>query len=123
MSEMSDMGGAPDGTRIKTAEKEGWAETWARYDTDQTWAIIDELRAIADELDAHPAQVAIRWVMQHPVITAPILGASRLEQLETNLAVLEIELTADHMQRLDDVSAIDGVYPYDSFIDDAQAGR
>ena len=118
-----DMGGAPEGSRVKTAEDEGWAETWARYDNEHTWSIIDELRAIADELGREPAQVAIRWVMQNPVITAPILGASRIDQLRSNLGVLEFELTTEHMERLDTVSALEGIYPYDDFIDEAQAGR
>jgi aryl-alcohol dehydrogenase-like predicted oxidoreductase len=117
------MQGAPDGSRIKRAEVEGWAETWARYDTDRTWAILDELRAIAEELDRHPAQVAIRWVMQRPAVTAPILGASRLDQLEVNLGAIEFELDAGHMHRLDAVSAIEGEYPYDAMISDAQADR
>ncbi len=117
------MGGAPDGSRIKTAEDEGWSETWARYDTDHTWAIVDELRAVATELDAHPAQVAIRWVMQRPGVTAPILGASKMEQLEINLGAVDIEVGQDHMDRLTAVSELDVPYPYDDFIESAQQGR
>ncbi len=118
-----DMGGAPAGSRIKTAEDEGWSETWARYDNDHTWAIIDELRAIAEELDAHPAQVAIRWVSQRPTITAPILGASKMGQLEINLGAVDFELSEDQMTRLTDVSELETPYPYDDFIESAQAGR
>ena len=118
-----DMGGAPGGSRVKTAEEEGWSETWARYDTDQTWAIIDELQTIADELDRHPAQVAIRGVMQRPTVTAPILGASRVEQLEVNLGAIEFELDDGQMERLNAVSAVGADYPYDDMISDAQVGR
>jgi aryl-alcohol dehydrogenase-like predicted oxidoreductase len=117
------MRGAPKGSRIKTAEDEGWSETWARYDNDHTWAIVDELRSIAGELDAHPAQVAIRWVMQRPTITAPILGASELSQLEINLGAVDFELTDDQMARLTTVSDLDSAYPYDDFIESAQSGR
>jgi aryl-alcohol dehydrogenase-like predicted oxidoreductase len=118
-----EMAGAPAGSRVKTAEEKGWSETWAKYDSDQTWAIIDALRAIADDLQRHPAQVAIRWVLQHPTVTAPIVGASNLDQLEINLGSIDFELSADHMDRLNRVSALDAPYPYDGFIDDAQAGR
>ncbi len=118
-----EMGGAPEGTRVKTAETEGWAETWARYDNDRTWAIVAELDRIAAAHDTTPAVIAIRWVAQHPTVTAPILGASRFEQLEANLAVIDVELTDDDMEALARVSHVDGSYPYDSFIDDAQAGR
>lgn len=118
-----DMGGAPEGSRVKTAEREGWAETWARYDNDQTWAIIDELGRIAAAHGRSHAEVAIRWVMQRPGVTAPILGASRIEQLEANLGAAEFELTDAEMAALDAVSALDVPYPYDSFIDDAQTDR
>jgi len=118
-----DMGGAPDGSRVKTAEQEGWAETWARYDNDHTWGIVDELDRIAAIHGTTPAVVAIRWVKQHPVVTAPILGASRFEQLEANLEAIDVELTDDDMEALDRASRVEGSYPYDSFIDDAQAGR
>lgn len=117
------MDGAPAGSRIKTAEEKGWSETWARYANEHTWAIVDVLRAIADEHGRHPAQVAIRWVSQRPGVTAPILGASRLAQLEINLGSVEFRLTDDEMDRLNRVSDIDCPYPYDRFIDDAQADR
>ncbi len=118
-----EMGGAPEGSRVKTAEKEGWMETWARYDNDRTWAIIDELDRIAAIHDTTPAVVAIRWIAQQPVVTAPILGASRFEQLEANLAAVDVRLGDDDMAALERVSHVEGSYPYDSFIDDAQAGR
>ncbi|MFW2334193.1 aldo/keto reductase [Ilumatobacter sp.] len=118
-----EMGGAPDGSRVKTAEQEGWAETWARYDNDHTWGIVDELDRVAAIHGTTPAVVAIRWVKQRPVVTAPILGASRFEQLEANLEAIDVELTDDDMDALDRASHVEGSYPYDSFIDDAQAGR
>lgn len=118
-----EMGGAPDGSRAKTAEREGWSETWARYDNDHTWGIVDELDRIAAAHGTTPAVVAIRWVKQHPVVTAPILGASRFEQLDANLAAIDVELTADDMAALDRASHVEGSYPYDGFIDEAQAGR
>lgn len=118
-----DMGGAPEGSRIKTAEREGWSETWQRYDNDHTWAIVDELVAVAAELDCHPAQVAIRWVAQRPAVTAPIIGASRLDQLRINLGSVDIELSDAQMARLTAVSDVTGDYPYDSMIAEANADR
>ena len=118
-----DMGGAPEGSRVKTAEREGWSETWARYDNDHTWGILDELARIADEVGRSVAEVAIRWVSQRPGVTAPILGASRFEQLEANLGVTEFALSDAHMTALDAVSSVDAPYPYDNFIDEAQIGR
>jgi aryl-alcohol dehydrogenase-like predicted oxidoreductase len=118
-----DMGGPPAGSRVATAGEQGWSETWEAYDNDHTWAIVDELRAIAAAKQSAVAPVAIRWVLQRPVVTAPILGASTMEQLETNLAALDIELDDDEMERLNRVSALRCPYPYDDFIGNAQAGR
>lgn len=66
---------------------------------------------IADELGATSAQIALAWVRQRGA--SPILGARKLSQLEDNLKVLDIELEEAHMQRLNDVSAIDLGFPHD----------
>ncbi len=118
-----EMDGPPAGSRVKTAEEKGWYETWARYANDHTWGILAELDRIAEIHETTPAVVAIRWVAQHPVVTAPILGASRYEQLEGNLAAIDVKLTEDDMAALSQASHVEGSYPYDSFITDAQTGR
>jgi aryl-alcohol dehydrogenase-like predicted oxidoreductase len=118
-----DMDGPPEGSRVHTAEREGWIETWDRYANERTWSILDELTAIAERHGAHPAQVAIRWLSDRPGITAPILGASTLDQLETNLGVVDLLLDDDEHDRLTAVSDVDGEYPYDGFIEGAQSGR
>ena len=84
-----EMDGPPAGSRVDTASKNGWSETWDAYNNDRTWAIVDELRSIAADHGHTPAEVAIRWVAQRPGITAPIVGASTFEQLEANLAAVD----------------------------------
>jgi len=118
-----EMSGAPAGSRVATAEREGWSETWAAYANEHTWSIIDVLRDLADSHGRPIAQVAIRWVAQRPVVTAPILGASTLEQLQGNLGAIEWVLSDEEMQRLNDVSRITGPYPYDDTTVRAQTGR
>ena len=118
-----DMDGPPEGSRVHTAEREGWIETWDRYANERTWSILDELTAIAERHGAHPAQVAIRWLSERPTVTAPILGASTLDQLDVNLGAVDLILDDEEHQRLTAVSEIDGEYPYDGFIEGAQAGR
>lgn len=118
-----DMAGPPAGSRVETADKEGWDETWARYANERTWSIVDELGRIADSHGRTHAEVALRWVAQHPAVTAPIIGASRMDQLEANLATATFSLTDDDMTALNTVSDVDGSYPYDSFISNAQQRR
>ncbi len=118
-----DMSGPPAGSRVATAEREGWSETWSAYANEHTWRILDALQEIAQAHDRPVAQVAIRWVSQRPGITAPILGASSLEQLQVNLGAVGWKLTDAEMQRLDDVSAVLGPYPYDPTTVGAQRER
>ncbi len=49
----------------------------------------------AREKGHHPATLAVAWVMSHPAVTAPIIGARNLEQLEPSLAALDIGMTAE----------------------------
>jgi aryl-alcohol dehydrogenase-like predicted oxidoreductase len=58
--------------------------------------LISTLREVADAHSASPAQIALAWVIRSPAVTA-IPGASRVEQLESNVAAADIELTdAEH---------------------------
>jgi aryl-alcohol dehydrogenase-like predicted oxidoreductase len=118
-----DMVGPPAGSRVETAGRMGWSETWATYNNDHTWAILDALTDIAQDRGRAVAEVAIRWVAQRPGITAPIIGASTVDQLETNLAAFEWSLTEEEVDRLTSVSAINAPYPYDGMIDTAQRDR
>jgi aryl-alcohol dehydrogenase-like predicted oxidoreductase len=70
----------------------------------QKAAILDVLHALADEVGATPGQVATRWVSAKGVI--PIIGNRTRDQLDANLAVVSVTLTADQIRRLDDVSAV-----------------
>ncbi|WIX98532.1 aldo/keto reductase [Amycolatopsis mongoliensis] len=81
--------------------------------TERTLAIADVVREIAGELGHSAAQVALAWTLQNPGVTAPVLGARTPEQLLGNLGALEVGFTAEHLARLDEVSAIDLGYPHD----------
>ena len=81
---------------------------------ERTQNIIEEVRKVAEETGRSRAQVAINWVrQQRSAQMIPILGARKLEQLEDNLAVLEWELSAEQLKRLDEVSRIDLGFPHD----------
>ncbi|HEX7162210.1 MAG TPA: aldo/keto reductase [Trebonia sp.] len=59
---------------------------------DRAGELIGVLREVADAHGAAPAQIALAWVIRHPAVTA-IPGASSVEQLESNVAAAEIELS------------------------------
>jgi aryl-alcohol dehydrogenase-like predicted oxidoreductase len=81
--------------------------------TERTLAIADAVREIAEETGHTPAQVALAWTLQNPAVTAPVIGARTTEQLVANLGALNVDLAADQLARLDEISAIDLGYPHD----------
>jgi aryl-alcohol dehydrogenase-like predicted oxidoreductase len=66
---------------------------------DRVSELIGVLREMADVHEATPAQIALAWVIRHPAVTA-IPGASNVEQLESNVAAAEIELSDDEYAAL-----------------------
>ncbi|MCA0296830.1 MAG: aldo/keto reductase [Actinobacteria bacterium] len=66
--------------------------------------VVDAVATAADGLDLTPAQVALLWVRDAPGVTAPLLGARTVAQLEPYLACDDIELPAEIVAALDDVS-------------------
>jgi aryl-alcohol dehydrogenase-like predicted oxidoreductase len=72
---------------------------------EQNWAILETLLQVAKDLGRTPAEVALAWVMSRPCVTSTLVGATRVEQLEKNLATAEVVLPQDALQRLDAVSA------------------
>lgn len=103
----------PEGTRVKVAEEKGWGETWSAYNNEHTWSVLDTLLAIAKEVGKTPAQVAIRWLMQRPGVTVPIIGARTMKQLEDNLGACAWSLGEKDMARLNQISKLSLSYPYD----------
>ena len=93
-------GGVPgDATASDT---EGWED---RYLTGENFDALDVVRPGAEEVGATPAQVAIAWQLEHPQVTAPIVGARTVEQLEENLRAATVDLSADQFDRLSDAKA------------------
>ncbi|MCD7107447.1 aldo/keto reductase [Rhizobium sp. DKSPLA3] len=90
--------------------------------TDRNIRIVSALEKVASEVGKSMAQVALSWVTDRPGVAAAIIGASRLAQLEENLAALSVALPAEQRAALDAASAIDVPYPYSLFADDYQAG-
>jgi aryl-alcohol dehydrogenase-like predicted oxidoreductase len=73
-------------------------------------AIIETVVRIASEIDATPAQVALAWTIARNTI--PIIGATKLSQLDSNIAALDVALNDAQMNELAKVSAIDRGFPH-----------
>ena len=76
-----------------------------RYFNDAGWKVLDAVRAVAGELDTTPLAVSLAWLLAQPGMTAPIVGANTVEQLQGSLAALDVDLTAAQMETLKNASA------------------
>lgn len=80
---------------------------------DRAFDILDVLEGIASELSTTVARVAIAWVQAKPGVSSTIIGARTMDQLEDNLAALDVKLTAAHMEKLDTASKPQLAFPAD----------
>lgn len=93
------MTAAPAGTRWD-GNKQPWLGSWDTSVDERTWAVTDTLLAVAEETGRSPAQVALRWLLQRPGVTAPIIGARSPTQLDDNLGAAGWALDEKLMERL-----------------------
>jgi aryl-alcohol dehydrogenase-like predicted oxidoreductase len=100
-------------TRLGENPERGVEAYDRRGRVERTWAVVDEVRTLAEERGVSMAQIALAWVADRPTVTSVILGARTIEQLTDNLAAAGLHLTDEERARLDKVSdpgAAD--YPY-----------
>jgi aryl-alcohol dehydrogenase-like predicted oxidoreductase len=71
-----------------------------RYADRDYYRVAETFVALAQELGEHPAALALAWVASHPAVTAPIIGARDLEQLEPCLRALDVALDAELYARI-----------------------
>jgi aryl-alcohol dehydrogenase-like predicted oxidoreductase len=76
-----------------------------RYWREREFETVEAVRAIAAEAGMSMVQLALAWVLAHPVITSPIIGASRPEQLDEAIAALGKTLDPGLKTRLDELTA------------------
>ena len=86
--------------------------------TERNWQILEVLKEVAEEVGRPSAQVALAWVSAQPGVTSTLLGASKVAQLQDNLAALELRLLPEQLHKLNEVSAPESVF----FTDDLKRG-
>lgn len=108
----------PEGSRISEAVA-SMEEHWDRRATERNWAALDVVGRISEETGKSYAQISLNWLLRQDGVTAPIIGARTLEQLEDNLGASGWILDEEQVEELSDASALEDVYPY-RFIRNAQ---
>jgi aryl-alcohol dehydrogenase-like predicted oxidoreductase len=83
----------------KRAAVDGYTKTL--YDTESDWDVVDAVQAVARGRGIPAAAVALAWLLGKPYVTAPIIGATRLEQLDDAVRALAVRLTPEECGALE----------------------
>jgi aryl-alcohol dehydrogenase-like predicted oxidoreductase len=91
--------------QMQTVEGARAGSVQRRYDREEAWRLLSAVEQIAHENGSTPSAIALAWLLAQPVVTAPILGARSVSQLEACLEALKVTLTPDQLAHLDVNSA------------------
>jgi aryl-alcohol dehydrogenase-like predicted oxidoreductase len=71
------------------------------YDSPGDLEVVQAVRKVAEQISRKPAEVALAWLLTRPAIAAPIIGATKIEHLETAVSALEVKLTPEQIADLE----------------------
>jgi voltage-dependent potassium channel beta subunit len=92
--------GIAEGSRFANLEQ--FKET---FFTEDNVRRVKALKAVADDLGITRAQLALAWVLRQPGVSSVITGATKVSQIEDNMAAAEVELSEDHIAKIDEILA------------------
>ncbi|MDD8019363.1 MAG: aldo/keto reductase [Bacteroidota bacterium] len=75
--------------------------------------IASEVTDIAKKIGATPSQVALAWLRYQPGVIIPIIGGRSESQIKENISSLDVTLSVEHLQHLNDISKIEMGFPHD----------
>ena len=97
-------GTSPDGSRRANFD-------FPPVNKERAFDSVDVMREVAEEQGVSIPQIALAWLLHQEAVTTVIIGAKRMDQLEDNLQAVNVELTEEQLQRLDEVSQLPAEYP------------
>jgi len=80
-------------------------------DKERAWKILDAITPIAKAHNCSAARISLAWLLTRPFVTSVIIGAKRMDQLEDNIAAVDLKLSPQEVKVLDEVSALPLEYP------------
>ena len=83
----------PEGSR---ADLNSWDDHW----DDRQWRVLESIREVADEVEATPAQVSLRWMIDQDFCCVPIIGARTVDQLNENAEAGDLSLSSAQLERI-----------------------
>jgi aryl-alcohol dehydrogenase-like predicted oxidoreductase len=90
---------ADDQNSTKRAESDDYARKL--YDHPNDMDVVEAVRKVAAGRGVQPAQVALAWLLSKPAVTAPIIGATKIDHLHAAIAAVDIQLSAEEIERLE----------------------
>jgi aryl-alcohol dehydrogenase-like predicted oxidoreductase len=78
---------------------------------DRVFDVIDVLKPMAEEKGTSVAQLSLAWLLHQPAVSSVIIGANKIEQLHDNLKAIDVQLSAEDLKKLDEVSQLPQEYP------------
>jgi aryl-alcohol dehydrogenase-like predicted oxidoreductase len=77
---------------------------WQRVNQESNFEVLENLERVAQDAGISMSKLAIAWILKNPIVTAPIVGASSIEQVEENCRLTEINLGDEIYRRLNDLT-------------------
>ncbi|HLL85322.1 MAG TPA: aldo/keto reductase [Longimicrobium sp.] len=71
------------------------------YDQPSDWDVVEAVKRVAEARKTPPAEVALAWLLSRPQVAAPIIGATKLEHLESAVKALEVKLSDEEVRALE----------------------
>ncbi|HEY2459649.1 MAG TPA: aldo/keto reductase [Candidatus Acidoferrum sp.] len=102
--------GKPDGARLS-----GEGMSAFRPEEQRAARIVAALKSVSQQVGRSLAQVALAWLRYRPVPVIPIIGARKVNQLQDNLASLELNLSSEQLKTLDEASQVELGFPHDFY--------
>ena len=110
--------GQTAGGRLETTKNSG-NPAFEKF-TERNWKILDALLDAAKQMGRSPAETALNWVATQPGVSSTIIGATKIEQLQKNLASIEFEIPREQREKLDQAGALERAHPYMYFAEPFQ---
>jgi aryl-alcohol dehydrogenase-like predicted oxidoreductase len=75
---------------------------YLRSNVDDNFEIIERLTEVAAKKNVKPAQAALAWLLSKPNVTAPVVGATKMYQLEEAVAAVQVKLTPEEIKYVEE---------------------
>jgi len=99
----SPLGGGLLGGALRKAQEGRRARSNTQEAVEKNRAKLEAYEGLCAQLGEEPAQVALAWLLSNPVVTAPIIGPRTTEQLDRTLRALEIPVSKEILEKLDEI--------------------